>query len=79
MQIDYLIGGEGRVHAINCQFMEGELTIGILCLMAFPETTCRITNDQHAFVVELPKSFCSGSERIKVFNPTLNVLTHEQV
>lgn len=79
MQIDYLASEDGRVHAINCQFQDDEITIGILCLMAFPETRCRIANNHHAFVVEMPKSFCSGSERVKVFNSTLQVLNHEQI
>jgi hypothetical protein len=52
---------------------------GILCLMAFPEETIRIANEDHSFLVEVPKEFRSQSERVKVFNAILNVLDHEQV
>jgi hypothetical protein len=47
--------------------------------MAFPEETIRIANEDHSFLVEVPKDFRSQSERVKVFNAILNVLDHEQV
>jgi hypothetical protein len=79
MQIDYLASDDGRVHAINCQLQGDELTIGILCLIAFPEASCRITSENHSLTIEIPKSFRSGSERVKVFNSTLAVSNHEQI
>lgn len=79
MQIDYLSSEDGRVHAINCQIDGEELTVGILCLIAFPEPSCRITNENHSLSVDIPKSFRSGSERVKVFNSILNISNHEQV
>ena len=79
MQIDYLASEDGRVHAINCQLKDDELTIGILCLIAFPEPSCRITSENHSLIVEIPKPFRSGSERVKVFNSTLAISNHEQI
>lgn len=79
MEIDYLSNLDGRVHAINCSIEENELCIGILCLIAFPDSSCRITNENHSLLVEIPKPFRSGSERVKVFNCKLNISDHEQV
>lgn len=79
MQVDYLRSDNSQVHAINCQVLDGEITVGILCLIAFQETTCRISSDNHSFVVAIPKPFRSGSERVKVFNTTLSISDHEQV
>jgi hypothetical protein len=79
MQIDYLRSDNNQVHAINCQVLDGEIAVGILCLIAFQETTCRISSDNHSFVVAIPKPFRSGSERVKVFNTTLLISDHEQV
>jgi hypothetical protein len=79
MQIDYLKSEDARVHAIHCEIDGDEITIGILCLIAFPEATCRIFNENHSVTIDLPKSFCSGSKRVKVFNATLAVLNHEQI
>lgn len=79
MQIDYLRSDDNRVHAINCQVVDGEITVGVLCLMAFQETTCRISSDNHSFVVAIPPPFRSGSERVKAFNTTLSTIDHEQV
>jgi hypothetical protein len=79
MQIDYLWSKDGRCHAINCSYVGASVEIGILCLMAFPEDAIRISNEDHSFLVEVPKEFRSQSERVKVFNATLNVLNHEQV
>jgi hypothetical protein len=79
MQIDYLRNEASSVHAVNCFYGEDGLEIGVLCLFACQETTTRITDEHHSFVVEIPDSFRSGSERVKAFNVTLNVLSHEQV
>jgi hypothetical protein len=67
------------MHAINCVYEGASLEIGILCLMAFPEDTIRISSEDHSFLVEVPKEFRSQSERVKAFNAILNVLNHEQV
>ena len=79
MQLDYLRSADGRAHAINCAYEGASLEIGILCLMAFPEDTIRISSEDHSFLVEVPKEFRSQSERVKAFNAILNVLNHEQV
>lgn len=79
MQLDYLRSEDSRVHAINCLYEGASIEAGILCLMAFPEDTIRISNEDHSFLVEVPKEFRSQSERVKVFNAILNVLYHEQV
>lgn len=80
MRIDYLWSSSSTLHAINCH-LDGpsSLQVGILCCIALQETTIRIANEQHAFIVEVPKEFLSGSERVKAFNVTLNVISHEQV
>jgi hypothetical protein len=79
MEIDYLWSDDGLVHAINCLKSNNDLDVGILCLMAIAETTIRIANDKHSFLVEIPKEFQSQNERVKAFNATLNILSHEQV
>ena len=79
MEIDYLKSDDGRVHAINCSSSEGALDIGILCLIACVETTIRITDEHHRLIVEVPKEFRSSSERVKAFNASLTILSHEQV
>jgi len=79
MQIDHLHNQDGRVHAINCTVQDDGLEVGVLCLIAFPENTCRISNETHSFLVDIPKQFRSGSERVKVFNSTLAILDHEQI
>lgn len=79
MQIDYLKNDDGRVHAINCSSSETTLDIGILCLIAFTESTTRITNEHHRFTVEVPSEFRSSRERVKAFNVSLPILSHEQV
>lgn len=79
MQIDYLYSDNSTVHAVNCFYDGSDLEIGVLCLFACQETTIRITNEHDSFVIEIPDSFRSGSERVKAFNVTLNVLSHEQV
>jgi hypothetical protein len=79
MQIDYLRSLDGRVHAINCKKSAASIEIGILCLIAYPESTCRISSEHHHFTVDIPKELRSGSERVKGFNITLTVLDHEQI
>lgn len=79
MQLDYLKSADGRVHAINCKKNATSIDIGILCLIAYPESTCRISNEHHHFTVDIPKELRSGSERVKGFNITLTVLDHEQI
>jgi hypothetical protein len=79
MKIDHLHSQDGRVHAINCEVKGNEIETGILCLIAFPENTCRIGNEFHSFLVDIPKMLRSGSERVKAFNTILTVLDHEQV
>ena len=79
MQIDYLWSESGSLHAINCHVNGSALEVGILCCIALREATIRIANEQNAFVVEVPKEFISSMERVKAFNVTLNVISHEQV
>jgi hypothetical protein len=79
MHSEYLVSQCGRVHAINCKSNNSSLEVGILCLIAFPESTVRIGNDQHSYLVEVPKELRSGSERVKAFNAFLSILDHEQV
>lgn len=79
MHCDYLKNEASTIHAINCDFEDGDLEIGALCVISCQETTTIISNELHSFTVELPKEFRSGSERVKAFNVTLTVLHHEQV
>lgn len=79
MQLDYLKSADGRVHAINCKKNGMSIEIGIFCLIAHSETTCRISNEHHHFTVDIPKAFRSNSERVKGFNIVLTILDHEQV
>jgi len=79
VQIDYLWSDNGRIHAINCKKDAASLEVGILCLVSFQEEAATIFNDNHRFLVEVPSEFRSGSEKVKVFNATLNILDHEQV
>lgn len=79
MNIDYLWTADKTVHAINCQVEGTALEVGILCLVSCRETTIRIMNENHSFFVEVPPEFRSDHERIKVFNASLNILSHEQI
>jgi hypothetical protein len=79
MQIDYLWSDSNTLHAINCNADGSALEVGILCCIALREATIRIANEHHAFIVEVPKEFISSTERVKAFNVTLNVISHEQV
>jgi hypothetical protein len=79
MKIDYLHSPDETVHAINNEIEDTALQVGILCLISCRETTIRIADDNHSFLVEIPKEFRSSHERVKVFNALLNILDHEQV
>lgn len=79
MHVDYLSSKDGRAHAINCQQEAASLEVGILCLVSFHGDTATICNDNHRFLVEIPPECRSSSERVKAFNVTLNILSHEQV
>lgn len=79
MKLDYLYSPDETVHAINNEIEGTELQAGILCLVACRESAIRIADDNHSFLVEIPKEFRSGHERVKVFNALLNILDHEQV
>ena len=79
MIIDYLRSFDNTVHAINNEMEGAALQVGILCLISCRETTIRIADDNHSFLVEIPKEFRSSHERVKVFNALLNILDHEQV
>lgn len=79
MIVDYLRSADGTVHAINNEIEGMALQVGILCLISCRETTIRIADDNHSFLVEVPKEFRSNYERVKVFNALLNILDHEQV
>jgi len=79
MKLDYLHSPDKTVHAINNEIEGTALQAGILCLISCRETTIRISNDNHSFLVEIPKEFRSSHERVKVFNALLNILDHEQV
>jgi hypothetical protein len=79
VQIDYLRSVDSSVHAVNCFYEGTDLEVGVLCLISCQETTIRISDEKQAFTIEIPDAFRSGSERVKGFNVTLNVLSHEQV
>jgi hypothetical protein len=79
MILDYLCSPDHSVHAINNEIEGTTLQTGILCLISCQETTIRISDDHHSFLVEIPKDFRSSYERVKVFNALLNILDHEQI
>ena len=76
---DLLSSADGTVHAINSRVVDNTLEIGILCLMACRESTIRIADDHHSFVVDIPPELRSSHERVKAFNATLAILDHEQI
>lgn len=78
-QYDYLCSEDGSVHAINVQVDNASMSVGILCAIAFQESTIRIGDDHNAFTVELPKSILSSGDRVKAFNIELSILSHEQI
>lgn len=77
--IDYLASANGEVHVINAQVDGPTLEAGILCVIAFAETTIRIRNEQHSFLIELPEDTRTTGERLKAFNVPLTILDYEQV
>ena len=79
MVVEYLWSKCQAVHAINCKINGGEMEVGVLCSIALRETTLRITNEHHSFLVDIPEEFRSGGEKVKGFNIVLTVLDHEQV
>ena len=76
---DYLKSDDGRVHLINCKRSGSTLSVGIFCSVALGENTCRISDENHSFTIELPDGLYSKSDRVKAFNVDLAILTHEQV
>jgi hypothetical protein len=79
MQVDYLWSEDNRFHAINCKINGSSLEVGILCLVSFHGDTVRISNEHHSLIVEVPYELRSKNEKVKAFNTTLNILSHEQV
>ena len=79
MKIDYLWSADGTVHAINNRIDGTALEVGILCLVSCRESTIRISNENHAMLVEIPPEFRSSHERVKAFNALLTILDHEQI
>ena len=79
MKLDYLHSSDSTVHAINNEIEGTALQAGALCLISCRESTIRIADDNHSFLVEIPREFRSSHERVKVFNALLNILDHEQV
>ena len=79
MKLDYLHSLDSTVHAINNEIEGMTLQVGVLCLISCRESTIRIADDNHSFLVEIPKEFRSSHERVKVFNALLNILDHEQI
>ena len=77
--IDYLQSDNGNVHVINARMDGPTLEAGILCVISFDETTTRIANEQHSFLIELPEDVSTKGERLKAFNVPLTILSYEQV
>ncbi len=77
--IDYLQSDSGSVHVINARVDGATLEAGILCVISFSETTIRISNEQHSFLIELPEDARIQGERLKAFNMPLAILSYEQV
>lgn len=76
---DYLKSDDNRVHVINAKRSASTLTAGIFCSVAMSENTCRISDENHSFIIELPDGLYSKSDRVKAFNVDLAILKHEQV
>jgi len=79
MRYDYLKSDDGKVHVINARKNYATLEAGIVCVIASTETTCRISDDNNAFVIELPDTLLSSGDRVKAFNVDLSILSHEQI
>lgn len=79
LKVDHLESANGAVHVINATVDGPTLEVGILCVISFAETTIRISNEQHSFLVELPEDVRAKGERLKAFNVPLAILDYEQV
>ena len=79
MHLPYLRSEDGRIHAIHCDYADGDLAVGIFCLISFHEETVTIFNETHRFLAEIPSELRSQCERVKAFNITLSILDHEQI
>lgn len=77
--IDHLKSANGEVHVINASIDGPTLEAGILCVISFAETTIRISNEHHSFLIELPEDVRTKGERLKAFNVPLAILNYEQV
>jgi hypothetical protein len=78
-RLDYLKSDDGRVHVINGKKVGSSLTAGIFCAVAMDENTCRISDENNIFTIELPDGLYSRGDRVKAFNVDLAILKHEQV
>lgn len=74
---DYLKSDDGRVHLINAKKIGGTMNAGIFCSVAMDENTCRISNENHSFTIELPEGLYSKSDRVKAFNVDFAILKNE--
>jgi hypothetical protein len=79
VKIDFLKSSDGTVYAINCKTDPLGLEVGVLCVFNSKEEVVTINNDSHRIIVELPSEFCTVGQKTKVFNTTLNILSHEQI
>lgn len=78
-QIEYLKSSGGEVHVINARVDGPTLEAGILCVFSYAEATCRISNEQHSFFIELSEDLRSRGEKLKAFNVPLTILNYEPV
>jgi hypothetical protein len=76
---EYLRSSDGRVHVINGKRVGSSLTAGIFCAVAMDKNTCRISDENNIFTIELPDGLYSAGDRVKAFNVDLAILKHEQV
>ena len=76
---DYLVSNDSRVHAINCKSSGSTLSVGIFCAIAMVKNSCRISDENDSFTVELSDELFSRGNRVKAFNVNLAILKHEQV
>mgnify|MGYP001166575528 CR=1 FL=1 len=76
---EYLRSSDGRVHVINGKRAGSSLTAGIFCAVAMDKNTCRISDENNIFTIELPDGLYSRGDRVKAFNVDLAILKHEQV
>lgn len=78
-KIEYLRSERGEVHVINAKVDGPTLEAGILCVFSFAETTIRISDEHHSFLIELPEDLRSRGEKLKAFNALLTILDHESL